>query len=174
MKILFLSNSNLNCNSGGHIVSLANALVDIGVECLVGVPNKADTILNGPSGKFKIMHADALIECIAKESPDLTHLWTPREGNRRFLDRLLERFNCPYLIHLEDNEFHLTQVAYGVDEFEFQNMFSGSSEQEVPDHLSDPKKLKALFEKTVGVSALIDELLELKPAQIPGIVFWPG
>ena len=157
MKIFFLSNSHLNCNSGGHIVSLANTLVDLGVECLVGVPNKADTILDTPSRKFKIIHADALVECVAEESPDLIHLWTPREGNRRFLDRLLERFNCPYLVHLEDNEFHLTQVAYGEDDFEFQNLFSYSSDQEVPDHLSDPQKSKALFERSVGVSALIDE-----------------
>jgi glycosyltransferase involved in cell wall biosynthesis len=53
-------------------------------------------------------------------------------------------------------------------------MFSGPAEQEVPDHLSDPQKTKALLEKSVGVSALIDELLEFKPTEIPGVVFWPG
>lgn len=174
MKILFLSISHLNCNSGGHILSLINALIDLGVECLVSVPDRADTVLETPSKKLKIIHADDLIECIAEEAPDLIHLWTPREGNRRLLDRLLEQFNCPYLVHLEDNEYHLTQVAYGLNDVEFKNLFSKSLEREVPNHLSDPLKVEEVLSKSVGVSALIDELLEFKPSDTPGIVFWPG
>ena len=174
MKILFLSISHLNCNSGGHIASLANALVDLGVECLVGVPGKVDTVLDTPSRKFTIIHADALAGCIAEESPDLIHLWTPREGNRHLLNRLLEHFTCPYLVHLEDNEYHLTQVTYGMNFLEYKKLFSGPSTPKVPDHLSDPLKAEVVLKKAIGVTALVEELLEFKPSEVPGAVFLPG
>ena len=174
MKIVLLSNSHLNCNTGFHIASMANALVDVGVDCTVGVPpgNRFPT----PRGetRFKIIEADQLVDSIARERPDLIHLWTPREENRQVLVRIQQRYNCPYCVHLEDNEYHLTRVSYGLTEREFKRWVSVAENVNVPAHLTNPARMTALLERSSGITALVEELLEFKPPNLPGVVIWPG
>lgn len=174
MKVVLLSNSHLNCNTGFHIISVANALENIGVECTVGVPAGNNLSTLEAKIRFKIVEADKLVEQIGSARPDLIHLWTPREGNRRVLERLRQKSRCPFCVHLEDNEHYLTQISYGLDEREFKRWTAKAENEDVPTHLTNPAKLAKLLEHSSGMSVLVEELLEFKPHKLPSVVIWPG
>jgi glycosyltransferase involved in cell wall biosynthesis len=174
MKIVLLSNSHLNCNTGFHIISIVNALGDLGVECTVAVPPGSNSNGAEKGLQAKVIDTDQLVNSIQLERPDLIHLWTPREENRRVLGRIRETYICPYCVHFEDNEYHLTRISYGLSENEFKRWISTALNAEVPGHLTNPAKLASLLENSAGMTALVDELLEFKPGNIPGVVIWPG
>jgi glycosyltransferase involved in cell wall biosynthesis len=80
----------------------------------------------------------------------LVHAFTPREHVRRLALELSHELACPYVVHLEDNE---DVIAAG---------------------RSIPSDDQAFVAGAVGVTAIIDRLLEFKPDDIPGVVVWPG
>jgi len=175
MKVLILSPAHLLSNSGIHITSLANALTKVGVECLVCVP-AADTVrLPEAECLFKVVGAHGLLSVIADHPPDLVYLWTPREGNRKLLELLRARFSIPYIVHFEDNEFHLCQVALALDDEAFAQLMSGSGTvHSIPDHLTDPSTIARTVAASSGVTVLVEELLRLIPQARSSLVFWPG
>jgi glycosyltransferase involved in cell wall biosynthesis len=175
MKILFLSNSHLNCNTGWHIMSLANSLSAIGAKCLVCVPTKEDTSPPDVTPLFRIVDVDHLLKIIADDLPDMIYVWTPREGNRKTLTRIRECHKIPYAVHFEDNEFHLTKIAFRMSEREFNDWASTDTPSiPVPDQLTDPSLVRDLIKNAAGVTALVEELLKLVPDSTHNIVFWPG
>lgn len=172
MNVLFVCYSSLNCNSGLHVFHLANELVAHGNECLVFVPDgKVLTTKNGVS-KFITMeygdfnHADCLFSNGA--GPDIIHAWTPRENVREFVaDVLLQRFKCPYLVHLEDNEEHIFKDVYDLSE-------AKDVDINVPSSLSNPVRYKRFILESSGITVLIESLFKFKPEKLVGQVFWPG
>ena len=172
MNILFVGYSSLNCNSGLHIFHLANKLTEIGHECVVFVPEgKALTTENGACD-FVTMEYDDFnaVEYLYsnKLGPDVIHAWTPREIVREFVtDILLQRFGCPYLVHLEDNEEHIFAKSYGA-------RFVQNCDIDVPLHVSHPVRYKQFISNSSGVTVLTEKLLEFKPEKLPGQVIWPG
>jgi glycosyltransferase involved in cell wall biosynthesis len=175
MKILFLSNAHLNCNTGWHIASLAKSLSEIGASCVVCVPTKEDTSPPDVNAFLSIIHADHVVNSIADDLPDLIYVWTPREGNRKTLNRILEKYKIPYFVHFEDNEFHLTKTAFRMSEAEFAEWTSRDVPSiSVPNQLTDPSAMRHVTENATGITALVNELLNIVPRSVPGIVFWPG
>ncbi len=175
MKILFLSNAHLNCNTGWHIMSLANSLSAIGAQCVVCVPTREDTSPPVAKEFLGIVDADNLLNTIADDPPDLIYVWTPREGNRKTLTRILKNCSIPYVVHFEDNEFHLTRTAFKMSEREFAEWEARETPSiSVPNQLTDPSAIRDVIKNAAGITALINELLKLFPASVPGFVFWPG
>jgi glycosyltransferase involved in cell wall biosynthesis len=56
-------------------------------------------------------------------------------------------------VHLEDNEMAVRSVISTA---------------------WDPEAIQAFLDDAVGVTVVVDRLLELKPAHVPGVVVWPG
>src|SRR5207253_6088755 len=89
----------------------------------------------------------------------------------RCTEKLSARFGCRYLVHLEDNEDSILDRMLGE---------SAAAEVrrrpdlDVPESLSHPTRYRRFIAGAAGVTALIDRLLELKPSDTPGQVFWPA
>ena len=85
--------------------------------------------------------------------PDLVHAFTPRESVRNLTLSQVERYGCPYVIHLEDNEMAVQEVV-------------------ISDYV--PSEVTAFLEGAAGISVVIERLLELAPDGVPTTVIWPG
>ena len=88
---------------------------------------------------------------------------------------LVRRYNIPYFVHLEDNE-----IAVLLDELprwslqELERLPARALEAIVSNHRIHPHHWRRLLAGAAGVTALIDRLLEFKPAHLPGMIFFPG
>jgi glycosyltransferase involved in cell wall biosynthesis len=156
-------------------MSLASSLSDIGATCVICVPTAEDTSPPDAKAGLRIVDTDQILKTIAAELPDLIYVWTPREGNRKTLTMILEKHAIPYVVHFEDNEFHLTKVAFKMNDHEFAEWIARDTPSiAVPNQLTDPSTIRAFMKKAAGITALVDELLDLVPRRATSLVFWPG
>jgi hypothetical protein len=102
------------------------------------------------------------------------HAWTPREHVRRFSDQLRGQLRCPLLVHLEDNEDVVTAANLGMELEHYVAQPPQVIEPLLPDHLSHPRRFRALLSSASGVTMLIDRLSEFVPDGKPQHVFWPA
>lgn len=176
MKILILANTHLQSNTGLHVSSLARAMTALGARCDVCVVHGADQPAGaGDVHAFQVFDAAHMLASVERDPPDLVYLWTPREGNRKLLAEILHRVAVPHVVHFEDNEFHLAQVALRMSATDFARFAAGQRAGiVVPDHLSDPSTIAATVANSLGVTALVDELVDLVPQARSSLVFWPG
>ena len=108
-------------------------------------------------------------------APDLVHAWTPRELVRKTTVSLAGRYNIPYFVHLEDNEsVLLLDELPGWSLENLERLSTSSLDLMVPPYLSHPHRSRQLLASAAGVTVLIDRLLEFKPSDVPGLVFFPG
>ncbi len=178
MNILFIGYGGFNTNSAVHIVRLANALVDRGLDCAICVPSGTDD-----AGSLGPVHYHPLTYAAARRGnfgfadgrgPDLVHAWTPREGIRQLTRAVVAAAGCPYVVHLEDNEEQIVADALGVAVERLSWLTPAQMDLLVPEHLSHPRHYRSFLDEAAGVSVLIDRLLEFKPAAVPGCVVWPA
>jgi len=87
------------------------------------------------------------------KGPDLVHAFTPRTPVRSLTDDVLRQYGGRYVLHLEDNEAAVQAAVVAAH---------------------DPEAAAAFLNGASGISVVIDRLLELKPALVPGAVIWPG
>lgn len=162
-----------------HIFSIANGLSLSGVGCAVCVPNDPATTERHGVAHFQVVsYADAHHAGVRFRDgggPDLIHAWTPRELVRKLTESLVELYGCPYLVHLEDNgEAILEAEAGGIAFAELQALPPDVRDARIAEHRSHPHRYKQFIGGAAAVTALMDRLLEFKPRNIPGLVFWPG
>jgi glycosyltransferase involved in cell wall biosynthesis len=179
VNVLLISHCDSDGNSARHVYSVANALIDLGVQCMVCVPDEDESsIYSHRSPKFaftsyKEAYRTGVIFPDGR-GPDLIHAWTPRENVRKLTERLIEFHPCRYVVHLEDNEEVILENELGLAYHELCLLPSRSIDALVPQHRSHPLAYREFVAKAAGVTALIDRLLEFKPKHLPGLVFWPG
>ncbi len=116
MRILFVNYHHLNSNSGIHIFNLANCLSTLGMECTVCVPQEKEAVRALGTPHFDVIEMAGARAIGGRDCFDLIHAWTPREIVRTMTQELVQIYNCPYVVHLEDNEEALlasdTGMAY--------------------------------------------------------------
>ena len=179
MNVVFVSHCDFQGNSAMHIFSIANELQAMGVESAVCVPNEPGTVRSHGTPHFQVLHHDeALRQPIIfpdGRGPDLVHAWTPRELVRKLTEALSRRYDVPYIVHLEDNEEVIVEDELGGASFaELGRLPLSLIDQLVAGHRSHPTHYPRFLANAAGVTALMDRLLEFKPAQVPGVVFWAG
>jgi len=161
-----------------HIFSIANNLARLGVGCAVCVPNDWETIRSHGVPDFAVIpyaRAGEGVRFSDGRGPDLIHAWTPRELVRKLTEQLVERHSCPYMVHLEDNEEVILECEHPRYTYaELERLPPESLEELVPENRSHPLRYRKFLNGAAGVTALMDRLLEFKPADLPGLVFWPG
>jgi glycosyltransferase involved in cell wall biosynthesis/ubiquinone/menaquinone biosynthesis C-methylase UbiE len=176
MNIIFVSHCDFKGNSAMHIYSIANTLCDLGVQSVVCIPNDPSTIKLHGTPKFTVVpFRQARTGGILfpdGAGPDLIHAWTPRELVRTLTQDLAARYKCPYLVHLEDNEDFIVESELG--ETPYYELVRLGRDGKVPEHRSHPIRSREFIAGAAGVTAVIDRLLEFKPKDLPGLVFWPG
>ncbi len=175
MNILFVLYHDFSSNSAVHVHHFANELIALGCDCVVAVPNKAETlsILVGP--RYQALEFGQVAELPSKfkngQGPDLVHCWTPREIVRNFCETLRQSFTFELVIHLEDNEEHVVEKFLGQP---FRSLQAQAESLAVPPALSHPVYYRKFLESASGITVIIDKLKEFVPAGQPSFVLWPG
>ena len=179
MNVLFIAASELASNSALHILSVAQSMQSWGIECAVSCRSDDNNVRPRSEWPFllcdqrELMHNGVLFP--NGHGPDLIHAWTPREHVRRVTERMSERYGCPYIVHLEDNEEVILADTLGSFSYsQLSHLPARIVDRVIAPYLSHPKRYRWFLEGAAGVTALIDRLMEFKPETIPGIVFWPG
>ena len=177
-RLLILSNAHLDCNTGLHICSIGRELSARGLDVRIAVPTAEDALKSRRVTALEILPSETYLSERPAWLPQAVWMWTPREANRRMLERLASYTDAPYYIHFEDNEFEITRSAYGVSADDLRRWVDGRPPQGatvVPDHLSDPSRLAGLVARSSGVTGLVDELVQQQIcAGKRSTVFWPG
>jgi len=172
VNVVFVNHQSFASNSAVHIFHLANALERTGVECTVAVPRDPQTVRDLGKAEFRVCTFDEALRAPVGRGYTLVHAWTPREIVRRFTLELTTRIGCGYVVHLEDNE---ETILERVLEVRIEDLASRpESEVVVPDQLSHPHRYRRFLAGALGVTVIIDRLLEFAPAHVPGQLFWPA
>lgn len=173
MNLLLLNHNGFASNSGIHVVSLANALADMGVDVAVAVPDGADAA--PPTGRV----AFTPLTWTAAEGhrfadgfgADLVHAWTPRQHVTAATRRIVAAQHCGYVVHLEDNEHVVAAAFMGIS---IEELLAREPSFAINEKLADPRDMRRFMEGAVGVTALVDRLLEFKPDSVPGLEISPA
>jgi glycosyltransferase involved in cell wall biosynthesis len=176
MNILFVLYGDLACNSASHVDGVARELCARGETCVVAVPHNREGAHRFVPHPYRVVtFAEALARPLpfpGGRGPDLAHFWNPREVNRTFHAELASRCAFKTVIHLEDNEDHITRCMLGPQLYARaeRGVFPG----EFPATLSHPRRSRQFMAQADGFSLLIASLAEKVPAAAPRVVFWPA
>lgn len=179
MNVIFVSYFDFNTPSGMHIFHLANALSRQGVRCAAYTPGNAQSVSRYGKPLFQAFDRTLsprrlLAECDFSPAETLIHCWTPRETARRIAMELRELTGSSVVIHMEDNEKAIAEAHLaGVPERERDNeelWKPGSSLHGI----SHPVRHREFLASAAGYTCIIESLLEFKPENVPGHVFWPS
>ena len=176
MNVLFVLYHDFTSNSAPHVNSLANALADLGVQSAVCIPeNIASFAAMGFTARYQpLLFADVLagkLKFSDGRGPDIVHAWTPREVNRRFLEKAVPP-GAKLVIHLEDNEEHITARNLGRKWRDLQQTSIEDLDQAVPLNLSHPIRYRQLMERADAATVIVDRLREQVPVGKPVEEIW--
>ncbi len=178
MNILFVLYNDFNSNSASHVHNFANELVKLGHDCAVAVPANKESISNlGPASYQGIHFPDALEGRFTfrdGRAPDILHAWTPREVVRAFCAKLRDKHGSRLFVHMEDNEWHLLELALGAPLRRILLSSDSELDKRVQAHLSHPRKGREFLSSADGITVIIDRLKELVPGQKPVLELWPS
>ena len=180
MHVVFVCYYSFACNSAGHIACLANALTAQGVKVTAFVPFDALTATLHGKIAFECRTFDELDAWVnahgSSRRETIVVAWTPRENVRRFVSQLCSRLNCPYVVHLEDNEKLLTAGNLGLPFAQLAALPPQEIDRllAVDDRLSHPLHFPRFIANAHGVTALMATLLEFAAPLAPHLIFWPG
>jgi glycosyltransferase involved in cell wall biosynthesis len=180
MNVLFVLYHDFTANSAAHVHSLANALMESGAaDCAVCVPDGLNTVdsIGGEPHYLPLLFSDVLAGRLqfsdGAVQPDIIHAWTPREINRKFIDRLpYDPRHTKLAIHLEDNEEHLTARSLGRDWRDLQQMPLEVLDANVPINISHPIRYRHFMEHAHAATVIVDKLAELVPQGKPVAEVW--
>lgn len=178
MNILFVLYHDFTANSAGHVRPLANELVKLGHDCSVAVPSNKASVSSLGTVLFSPLEFDEVFETGFAFSdgrgPDIVHAWTPREGVRKFCDRVREASEYRLFIHMEDNEWHLVKCAFGQPFERLAAMDRDELDNLLPDSLSHPQRAMEFLKAASGVTVIIDRLRDILPPVQATLELWPS
>lgn len=179
MNVLLIATSEFAGNSALHTLSVARFLQSRGVECAVSYRSDEHNVRPRGNWPFRVCdHGETMHNGVLYpdgRGPDLIHTWTPREHVRKLTERMVERYGCPYIVHLEDNEEVILADTLGRFSFgELAELPTRIVERVISPYLSHPRNYRSFLEGAAGITALIGGLMEFKLPNAPGVVFWPG
>jgi hypothetical protein len=165
MNLLIVAACEFVSNTADHPLNVARFMQDRGVECAVSFRSDDNNVRTAGAWRFRICdHAETAHNGVLfpdGRGPDLVHAWTPREHVGRVTERVVERYSCPYVVHLEDNEEVILADTLGpFDPRHLSRLPIQLTDAIVSPYLSHPLRYRWFMEGAVGVTALIDKLME--------------
>jgi glycosyltransferase involved in cell wall biosynthesis len=167
-KVVFVSYGPFDCNSAGHIAGFAAELSRHGLAVAVCARDsvQAAYAFGPPPFEFftlKDLGEDprGVIGFDGALDPGATAMvcWTPRKASRRPLQKAVRALKVPYVVHLEDNEDHLSALRFADDQ--------AAAAQDAADRAE-------LIAEAGGVTFIEQRLAETLPAGKPSLLLEPG
>ena len=170
-KVLFVSYGPFDCNSAGHIAGFAGELTGRGfavgvcgrdriynVHAFGPAPFEFFTVQDLASDPRGVMGFDGRFE------PERTAMvcWTPRKLARQAVAKVARLHGVPYIVHLEDNEDHLSRLRFA----------AGRMGEEA--EAKDRAERTALLYGAMGASVIEQRLAETLPPDLPSVLLEPG
>ncbi|MFM8444043.1 MAG: glycosyltransferase [Methylococcus sp.] len=175
LNVLFVLPQALDSNSGYHVQLHAARLMEQGVDCVVTVP---DSHLDETTGDLRTCSYSRALASHSElfrdsRAPDVIHAWTPREIVRRFVEKFRESVNCRLVIHLEDNEEYLTEVALNQSFAELAKLSLEELDNRVPAHRYHPVHGRRFLEQADGLTLIIETLQRFNFRGLPSLILPP-
>jgi len=178
MNVAFVTYHDFTSQSAIHVFHLASALAAIGDDCTVCVPDGASSVDVIGTPTFRVAEFADLrsrpLQFSDGRGPDVVHAWTPRERVRQMVERIVAPAQCPYVVHLEDNEERIVEYHLGIPWSTLARWDAGELDRRIGDGMSHPHRYRAFLEHAGGVSVIVDRLLEFVPSGVPARVVWPA
>ncbi|MBC2695555.1 MAG: glycosyltransferase [Desulfobacteraceae bacterium] len=177
LNILFVLYQSINSNGGLHVQLHAARLMAMGTDCLFAVPREGKQGQTNKTTDYRV-RTFAQIEKSGLafadgRGPNIIHAWTPREVVRVFCEKLLQKYPCPLVIHLEDNEEYLTEVTVGRPFSELARLPEKELDALIPAKRYHPIKGRNFLSKAQGLTLIIDTLSRFNYANLPSLVLPP-
>ncbi|NER01930.1 MAG: tetratricopeptide repeat protein, partial [Okeania sp. SIO3C4] len=185
LNVLFVLYGNIDSNGGYHAQLHATRLLEQGVDCLFAVPDRSDNeevlrrSLHNLSNPVRILPYSEFsipgfrLPFANGGSPDIIHAWTPREVVRKCVEKLLQQYSCPLVIHLEDNEEYLTAAKVGRPFAELAKLPEAELDRIIPGDRYHPIKGKAFLKRAQGLTMIIETLKGFNIGNVPELVLGP-
>lgn len=179
MNILFANYGDCTSNSLNHIGAFANQLTKLGHVCIVAIPDHPESVEVLESPLFSVRVFTWCLEQPAlfpnRQPADLIHAWTPRENVRKFTMAYLAMApNARLIVHLEDNEEHLTSSFTQLSRDELADLSDTDLASRIPDNLSHPLRSKHFMRLAHGVTHITERLREFIPSDASAHLLLPG
>ena len=177
LNILFVLYDSIHCNGGIHVQLFAERLNKLGAECRFAVPvHKSEAGSNGAIDRcirtYKQIKADG--PGFSNGSPpDIIHAWTPREKVRKLCESIRDKYHCPVIVHLEDNEEYLTEAAVGVSFIDLKKMPEGKLDKLIPENRYHPIKGHRFLDNAQGLTMIVDTLSHFNSDTTPSLKLTP-
>jgi len=173
MNVVIINHGSYDNNSAIHITGFANALSALGHRVVVSAMGATGNAGDFGFPRYRCVphqllkkDVDVLSEHFAGiggGKPHLVHCWTPREVPSGLARAVIERYNCPYIVHFEDNE---SAIARRYDSFK------------MPVIRPAGKRFHATIDEFIrnaaGATIIVDALRELLPEGLPVHLLEPG
>ena len=167
-KVVFVSYGSFDSNSAGHVAGFARELTRQGYAVAVCARDRIGAVhaFGEPAFAFFTLQdlasdPQGVIGFDGSFRPNRTvmHCWTPRKASRQAVLKVRRKHPIPYLVHLEDNEDHLT----------------GLREESRPEaEAQDRADREALLSGAMGATVICDRLQEVLPKGLPSLLLEPG
>lgn len=162
-----------------HVLSIAEKLEALGNNVVILIPDSLETLKRHRATSIKVaLYDDARRGFLPFREDgvvDIVHAWTPREHVRKIAEDVARLKNCPYVLHMEDNEEQIVSDELHPLNFDKLKTLAPQYQNALTSpYRAHPTRYRDFAEKAAGYTCLMDRLLEFKPPSVPGVVFWPG
>ena len=143
----------------------------MGVDCLIAYPTHkppahAGERLPGCARTFVQIETEGP-KFSDGRGPDIVHAWTPREIVRIFSEKILSKYPCPLIVHMEDNEAYLTEVLTGRPFAELEKMTENDLNILIPESCYHPVKGRQFIKRAHGLTLISNNLHEYNFGRVP-------
>ena len=182
MNVLFFCHADFASNSMGHIAGFAGGLSALGCPCAAAIPGDDRTSYgalgeNSPLRPFLFSETWERVGTLFPDGrpADIIHAWTPREHVRRAVERCQQEMpEARLVVHLEDNELHLTARFLGETTARLRDLTEEDLAARLPVQLSHPREAARFLGLAAGVTGIVGPLAEFAPRGVPFAEIRPG
>jgi glycosyltransferase involved in cell wall biosynthesis len=178
MRVVFIYFGPLSVNSAIQGFHFGNHLVELGWHVTLAGVGSPDEILKVGEPRFEsVSHHDLpTVQEAARRSGEPTVVvgWTPRENVRRATLAFAEGLGSPYVVHLEDNEEYVFEMAFGMSPDRYRRLPMAEQDRLAVSTLIHPTRYRDFMRGAAGVTMITEELDELNVGNRPHHVARPG